>query len=408
MLRMVSLGQLRCFVGWFVGHVWFVRAKLVAVISAYVLALTLLCGCVATPPAVAANDCADVEYVGDMQGYPLRLPDNSRLLPGSAEIPWLLDSEGAAEIRTQKLLIGDVASPHSPMFGGAFPKCPANPIWATMTALEKEADDAGAAAGNKYGEMLGRVEAGIEMMQVWPHFGLSMKRILNNPEEREALFRGVAKDLEELPELPTYKDDNLSRAAKAGFERGYREGIDRAHARAWLVNVGVDVYFMACGNIAGALESAGAKILDKAIMRIRGMPIFVPGMADGPGFFMKLPRPKSAGSSRELLKSLLAAGRKPLEGEVPHHTVAHSDWRAERAREILAKFGIGLDEAENGVFLPQNTKSPNPKGKAVHQTVHTNEYYEKVEKALEKAASKGAAVKILEDLNLQLEHGGLK
>jgi hypothetical protein len=372
------------------------------------LALTLW-GCAATPLQVSsANDCADTEYSGDGQGYPLRLPDNSRLLPGSEEVPWLLDSVGAAEIRTQKHLIADAASPHSPSFGGAFPKCPTNPIWATITALEKEADDAGFAAGDKYGEIFGRVQAGIEMMQGWPHLGLSIKRILNHPDEREALFRGVAKDLEELPELPTYSDANLSRAAKAGFERGYREGIDRAHLQAWLVNIGVDVYFMACGNIAGALESAGAKILDKAIMRIRSMPIFVPGTVGGPGFFMKIARPRPAGSSRELLKALLGAGKTPLEGEVPHHIVAHSDWRAERAREILAKFGIKLDAAENGVFLPQNTKSLNPKGKAVHQTVHTDKYYEKVTEALEKATSKGDAIKELEKLAVQLEHGGLK
>jgi A nuclease family of the HNH/ENDO VII superfamily with conserved AHH len=389
---------------------WFVMQphSLVMFLAQVFLALALW-GCAFAPPQTAAtNECTDTEYAGDVQGYPLRLPDNSRLLPGGEEVPWLLDSVGAAEIRTQKHLIGQQDPTRSGIFHGARPKCPGNAVWATTTALEKEANDAGFAAGEQYGQILGRVEAGIETLQGWPHFGVSIKRILNHPEEREALFRGLAKDLEELPELPTYSAANLSRAAKAGFERGYRDGVDKAHLRAWLVNIGVDVYFMACGNIAGALETAGAKLLDKAIMRIRSMPIFVPGTVGGPGFFMNLPRPKPAGSSRELLKAMLAAGKKPLEGEVPHHLVAHSDWRAQRAREILADFGIGLDKAENGVFLPQNTKSLNPKGKAVHQTVHTNEYYKAVEKALEKANTKDEAIKELEKLAFQLEHGGLK
>jgi hypothetical protein len=396
---------------------WFLlRSRSLVMLLAMFFVAMAMWGCGGThAPVQSPHDCIDALYEDGKDGQPLRLPDTSHVLPDAFaplpdgdEVPWFLDGPGATEIRSRKYLIADAPTPHSSYFLNTFPKCTPHPDWATITALEREAHDAGLDVGRQYGEKLGRIETGIAMLQAWPHYGITIKRILNNKDEREGLLRGAAKDLNELPELPEYTQDNLARAAKAGFETGYQEGIDRAHFRAWLVNIGVDVYFMACGNIAGALETAGAKILDKAIMRIRNMPIFVPGTVIGPGFFMKIPRLPPAGSSRVLLRELLAAGKTPLEGEVPHHIVAHTDWRAERAREILAKFGIELDTAENGVFLPQNTKSINPKGKAVHQTVHTNDYYEKVFNALDKANSKAEVIKELGKLALQLEQGGLK
>ncbi len=55
-------------------------------------------------------------------------------------------------------------------------------------------------------------------------------------------------------------------------------------------------------------------------------------------------------------------------------------------REILARAGVSLNEAVNGVFLPA------VKGyigeAANHLTLHTNDYYNSVNKALSNAATR--------------------
>jgi hypothetical protein len=42
----------------------------------------------------------------------------------------------------------------------------------------------------------------------------------------------------------------------------------------------------------------------------------------------------------------------------------------------LTQYGIDVNIAENGVFLPRNLGSANPLGAAVHSTLHTGGYYD--------------------------------
>jgi len=366
-------------------------------------------------PAQSPTDCDQVEYLGGEPGYPLRLPNTTavlaeeyRPLPSSDDIPWWADAHQVVEARAQKYLIAQPVPIRSPMIGVGRPQCAPTPELATAVELEKEAEEAGEKVGQRYGEVLGTIEKEIDFLaHGWAHDGVLLKRILSNPDERDALLKAFAKELDEVPELPTYSDEALARKALAGFDKGYRAGIDAAHLRAFLIDASADVFFMVIGGIAGALESAGAKILDTALMRIRSMPIFVPGTVGGAGFFMKVARRAVQGSSRKLLRNMLAAGTKvPLEGEVPHHIVSHTDVRAAEARKILADFDVGLDADANGVFLPGTVKAPNPKGKAVHSTVHTNAYYRILENELKDAATKEEVIKILQDIATRLEHGG--
>jgi len=62
-----------------------------------------------------------------------------------------------------------------------------------------------------------------------------------------------------------------------------------------------------------------------------------------------------------------------------HHIVAKAAKAAKPARDILAKFGININDKANGVFLST----------AFHQSMHTNAYYEAVNAALQAAASGG-------------------
>ena len=57
------------------------------------------------------------------------------------------------------------------------------------------------------------------------------------------------------------------------------------------------------------------------------------------------------------------------------------------------------------MFLPGHSKSPNPRGKAVHSKVHTDAYYRAVEDLLKNAKTKGDAIQSLRFIAGQLEKG---
>jgi hypothetical protein len=110
--------------------------------------------------------------------------------------------------------------------------------------------------------------------------------------------------------------------------------------------------------------------------------------------------------SRVLAKALEDAGFLRGAGEAAHHIVAGMAEAAAPARQVLARFGIGLNEASNGVFLPGTIAADNAAGAAVHSTLHTSEYYDAVNQALSQATSREGALQILNEIRSALLGGG--
>jgi len=107
-------------------------------------------------------------------------------------------------------------------------------------------------------------------------------------------------------------------------------------------------------------------------------------------------------SSRILAKNMADAGiEKPDYPCAAHHIVAGSDTRATEAREILDKFGIGINDADNGVYLP-TTKDV---GGTYHPGLNTKTYNETVTSMLEKATTRDEAIDILKDVSRELSKG---
>jgi RHS repeat-associated protein len=113
-----------------------------------------------------------------------------------------------------------------------------------------------------------------------------------------------------------------------------------------------------------------------------------------------------APSSRTLGAALEEAGFARGAGEAAHHIVAGSAEAAAPARQVLARFGIGINDAANGIFLPGNLAAENAAGAAVHSTLHTAEYYRAVNAALAGATSREGALLILNDIGESLSGGG--
>jgi uncharacterized protein RhaS with RHS repeats len=101
----------------------------------------------------------------------------------------------------------------------------------------------------------------------------------------------------------------------------------------------------------------------------------------------------AAPSSKALGIALVANGDVRLLGMDAHHIVAGSAARAAPARAVLERFGIHINDAANGVFLPAT----------VHAKLHTNKYYDAVNDALAQATTKEEALEVLDALR-----GGLK
>jgi hypothetical protein len=92
-------------------------------------------------------------------------------------------------------------------------------------------------------------------------------------------------------------------------------------------------------------------------------------------------------------------------GYTAHHIAAGADKRAKKARGILKKFGIGDNEAVNGVFLPANRATQVIAGKTIHSTLHTKEYYDAVNDALMVARIRAQTIAILRRIGQALQSG---
>lgn len=111
----------------------------------------------------------------------------------------------------------------------------------------------------------------------------------------------------------------------------------------------------------------------------------------------------SKASSKLLRENLIKAGKKvPNYPNAAHHIVAGNAKKAEGSRKILSKFGIDINDAVNGVFLPTQKGVSNG---VYHPSLHTDKYYLTVEQMLKQAESKEEAIDVLKNIATKLMNG---
>jgi hypothetical protein len=104
---------------------------------------------------------------------------------------------------------------------------------------------------------------------------------------------------------------------------------------------------------------------------------------------------KPVNHSARLTRHLNAAGEtKPSDAKkgslASHHIVAVTDSRALVSRMLLFKWGIGINDVDNGVRLPRWLSSEKPvslAGATVHSIVHTDLYHATVQFRLRRVAN---------------------
>ncbi|MDC3988032.1 hypothetical protein [Polyangium jinanense] len=110
----------------------------------------------------------------------------------------------------------------------------------------------------------------------------------------EVIRTNLAKQLDAIPDLPTYDDERLATIAWEGFLKGYGRGWADAELKFAIVNALADTLLMVASGGAAALETVGARVLRVAQQRLRSMPVFLPSAAGGPGGFLRRPKLPSA------------------------------------------------------------------------------------------------------------------
>ncbi len=107
-------------------------------------------------------------------------------------------------------------------------------------------------------------------------------------------------------------------------------------------------------------------------------------------------------SSTKLSQNLINSGISRPAQTAAHHIVAGSAKMAAPARAILSEYGISINSALNGVFLPANKNSINTMGSNIHSTLHTNTYYETVNTMLNACTSKQEVIETLDTIKNML------
>ena len=108
-----------------------------------------------------------------------------------------------------------------------------------------------------------------------------------------------------------------------------------------------------------------------------------PSLADGvtlPSTAKKLraDAARSVRHSRTLARNIKkASGAAKHTQADAHHIVAAADKRARRARGFLFRWGIGINDADNGVYLPKKWTSqvPGLEDATAHEVIHTTAYH---------------------------------
>jgi hypothetical protein len=107
--------------------------------------------------------------------------------------------------------------------------------------------------------------------------------------------------------------------------------------------------------------------------------------------------------SQKLGEALQGAGYARPADTAAHHIVPESDARAADIRQRLKDWDIGINAADNGVFLPQKPGSQAPG--AYHPRLNNEDYYRQLERDFRGVDTRQRALDTLNDIRGQLLNG---
>ncbi|EPN2773745.1 RHS repeat-associated core domain-containing protein, partial [Klebsiella aerogenes] len=143
------------------------------------------------------------------------------------------------------------------------------------------------------------------------------------------------------------------------------------------------------------------------------------GLAGGLNVYQYAPNPlgwvdpwglSCSSDARALRANMVAAGKsEPSFKNSAHHIVMSNskDQRMVALQNQMSKLGIDINTAENGIFLPSNSKVIVPAGNKLpnHASIHTNAYKQKVYDRLSIKNNSGDFISELNRINTEIANG---
>jgi len=163
-----------------------------------------------------------------------------------------------------------------------------DPVRLKQDIARSEAVNLSYGSGDKFGSTIAGIESGLNTLSS----GCSRfeEDLRENPQILADIQQKIAKTLNDIPLPPQYSEPELQGLALVAFSRGFEHGFGFKKLQFLALNTSATVSIFLFPNIYLAAETAAAKAVRLAFERVRTIPIYVPVMTNGAGFFMKLPK----------------------------------------------------------------------------------------------------------------------
>lgn len=150
-------------------------------------------------------------------------------------------------------------------------------------------------SGDKFGSTVAGIETGLETLN--SRCSRFEEDLREHPEILEIFQQKIAKTLNDIPLPPQYNEPELKGLAIAAFSRGFEHGFGTKKMQFLALNTSATIAILIFPNIYLIGETLAAKAVRLALERVRSIPIYVPAMTSGAGFFMKLPKAPPANAN---------------------------------------------------------------------------------------------------------------
>jgi hypothetical protein len=163
-----------------------------------------------------------------------------------------------------------------------------NPVRQAQEQELKEVVTKSYAMGKKIGSTVQGIESGLSFLS--SHCSRFDDDLRENPDILADIQNKVAKTLNDLPIPSTLTDSHLQASSEAAFSEGFEAGVGSKKLEFLALNTASTVAILLFPNAYVATETLAAKAVRLAFERLRRIPIYVPAVTNGAGFFLKLPK----------------------------------------------------------------------------------------------------------------------
>jgi len=157
-------------------------------------------------------------------------------------------------------------------------------------------------SGNKFGSTIAGIESGLATLS--SYCSRFEEDLRENPHILADFQNKIAKTLNDIPLPPRYTEPELKGLAEGAFSQGFEAGVSSKKLQFLLLNSTAVVSVLIFPNVYLATETAAAKSIRLALQRVRSIPIYVPAMTNGAGFFLRIPKPPPANANGPALPAV--------------------------------------------------------------------------------------------------------